>query len=301
MSMIAKIIFFLVRKSGIKRRLVAPGNADKILAHERKRGPAKPTGWLRRNCQIDQQMIDGHIVYELTPRKKNKTKPPTLHIFYLHGGAYIFSIVSLHWRFIGKLLRRTGASATVPLYPLSPEHKWDESYAMVIKAYDQAAAKYGAENIVIMGDSAGGGFSLGLAQMLRNRGKQLPQKLILLSPYLDQTAADPAQLELEKSDVLISIEGVRMAGRWWVNEGENPAMFPVSPLFEPVEGLPPMLVFAGSVEMLLSDARRLKQKADLAGTMVDLHVYPGMQHVWMLLPIAEARQVLNEIVAFVKS
>ncbi len=196
------------------------------------------------------------------------------------------------------MIRKTGASVTVPIYPLAPENKWDTSYAMVMEAFEQTVARHGVENIVVMGDSAGGGFSLGLAQMLRNQGKPLPRQLVLLSPYLDQTAADPMQLDLEKTDVLISVEGLRRLGTWWLREGEDPAMFPASPLFEPVDRLPPMLVFAGSDEMLLADALRLKKKGDESGAEIELKVYDRMQHVWMLLPIPEAKKALNEIVAF---
>jgi len=169
---------------------------------------------------------------------------------------------------------------------------------MVMEVYDRAVAKHGADNIVVMGDSAGGGFTLGLAQMLRNQGKALPAKLILLSPYLDQTAADPMQEELEETDILISIEGIRRLGSWWVREGEDPVMFPVSPLFEPVDRLPPMLAFAGSDEVLLSDSLRLKQTAAENGARIELKIYDRMQHVWMLLPIPEAKKAQAEIVNY---
>ena len=75
-------------------------------------------------------------------------------------------------------------------------------------------------------------------------------------------------------------------------------MFPASPLFETVDGLPPMLVFAGSDEVLLADALRLKKKGDQEGAEIELKVYDRMQHVWMLLPIPEAKRALNEIVDF---
>lgn len=294
MSLRARILFFLVRIFGIKTRLLRDGAAEKFLKYNHAKGPALPVRWLRKHCEVIESDLSGHKLFEIAP----KSGGTALHIFYLHGGGYAFNIVSLHWHFIKKLIRKTGASATVPIYPLSPENKWDQSYAMVMEAYDRAVAEHGADNIVVMGDSAGGGFSLGLAQMLRNHGKPLPAKLILLSPYLDQTAADPMQVELEKTDILISVEAIRQLGTWWLREGEDPTMFPVSPLFEPVDRLPPMLAFAGSDEVLLSDSLRLKQKADECGAQIDLKIYDRMQHVWMLLPIREAKTALNEIVNF---
>lgn len=293
-SLRARLLFFIVRISGLKNHLLKPGKAEKYIARDHARGHASPVRWLRKHCDIEKNAIDGHPLYRLYPGKNDTS----LHIFYLHGGGYAFNIVSLHWHFIKKLIRKTGASVTVPIYPLSPEHKWDSSYAMVMEAFEQAVSRHGAENIVVMGDSAGGGFSLGLSQMLRNQGRALPSKLVLLSPYLDQTAADATQVELEKTDVLISIEGIRRLGSWWMREGEDPAMFPASPLFEPVDQLPPMLVFAGSDEVLLADSLRLKKKGEECGAKIDLKVYDRMQHVWMLLPVPEAKRALDEMVKF---
>lgn len=297
MSFRARLLYFLVRISGMKNRLLKPGRDRKFVARDHARGPAAPGRWLRKHCDIERCEINGRPLYWLAP----KTDATSLHIFYLHGGGYAFNIMSLHWHFIKKLIRKTGASVTVPIYPLAPENKWDTSYAMVMEAFEQTVARHGAENIVVMGDSAGGGFALGLAQMLRNQRKPLPRQLVLLSPYLDQTAADPMQLELEKTDVLISVEGLRRLGTWWLREGEDPAMFPASPLFESVDRLPPMLVFAGSDEMLLADALRLKKKGDESGAEIELKVYDRMQHVWMLLPIPEAKKALNEIVTFLRA
>ncbi|WP_339823850.1 alpha/beta hydrolase [uncultured Parasphingorhabdus sp.] len=293
-SLRARFLFFIIRISGLKNYLLKPGNAEKYVARDHARGPASPVRWLRKHCDIEKSEINGQPLYHLGPKKNGSS----LHIFYLHGGGYAFNIVSLHWHFIKKLIRKTGASVTVPIYPLSPENKWDRSYAMVMEAFEQAVSRHGAENIVVMGDSAGGGFALGLSQMLRNANKLLPGKLVLLSPYLDQTAADQTQEELEKTDVLISIDGIRRLGSWWMREGEDPAMFPGSPLFETVDRLPPMLVFAGSDEMLLADSLRLKRKADEIGAEIELKIYDRMQHVWMLLPIPEAKTALSEIVEF---
>lgn len=288
----ARFIFWLVRVSGLKNRMLREGAAEKFLAHNHARGPARPGRWFRRNCEVAESTINGRPFFELTPKKGKSS----LHIFYLHGGGYAFNITSLHWRYIKKIMKRTGASFSVPLYPLSPEHKWDASYAMVMQAYQKTLIKHGAENIIFMGDSAGGGFSLGLSQTLRNDNQSQPRKLVLLSPYLDQTASDPEQLELEKKDILISVEGIQRLGSWWAREGESPDDFPISPLFAPVDNLPPMQVFAGTDEVLLSDSKRLKEQGDVVAANIDLRVYAGMQHVWMLLPIPEAKRAIDEIV-----
>ncbi len=295
MSLRARFLFWALRKMRLKQIGENPDRIEKFLARNRKAGPALPGRWLRQKCDVSEHQIQGHLLFELAP----KSTDSKLHIFYLHGGAYAIDIASVHWWFLKKLVQKTGASLSVPIYPLAPENKWDVSYAMVMEAYDRAVAKYGAENIVIMGDSAGGGYSLGLSQMLRDQGKPLPAKLVLLSPYIDLTAADPMQLELEKTDVLITVNGIRNGGLMWVREGDDPASFPVSPLFYPLRGLPPIQLFAGTAETLYSDAVRLKKRGDAESQQIDFLPYPGMQHVWMLLPIPEGKTAREEIFDFI--
>ncbi len=292
----ARLINFILRLLKVQERLADYDTGMKFLARDRKNGPARPGRWFRKHSHISEYQIDNHKVYEIEPTE-GKSKH---HIFYLHGGGYAFNIVFVHWGVIKKLIRATGASATVPLYPLAPEHDWSQSYPVVMQAYDRAVAKYGAENITVMGDSAGGGYSLGLAQMLRDQGKPMPGKIILLSPWLDATASDPVQRELEKHDVLLSIQGAQTAGQFWAGEGKDPAAFPVSPLFAAIDKLPPLAIFAGSHDLLYADALRLKEKADTQGFPIAFHVGKEMQHVWMLLPIREAKLAQAQIVSFIR-
>ncbi len=291
----ARFINFVLRLLKIQERLADYDTGMKFLGRDRKNGPARPGRWFAKHSVINEQRIDGHKVYEIEPKQGASQR----HIFYLHGGGYAFNIVFVHWAMIKKLIKATGASATVPLYPLAPEHDWSQSYPIVLQAYERAADKYGAENITIMGDSAGGGYSLGLAQMLRNQGKPMPGKIILLSPWLDATASDPLQQKLEKHDVLLSVQGARTAGQLWAGEGNDPATFPVSPLFAAIDKLPPIALFAGSHDVLYADALRLKEKADAQDIDIALHVGEEMQHVWMLLPIREAKLAQAQIIDFI--
>lgn len=293
----ARLISFILRLLKVQQRLADFDTGMKFLARDRKNGPARPLGWFYKHGDMKTHDIDGHRVYEFEPRERSGRS----HIFYLHGGGYAFNITSIHWRFIRKLIKGTGASVTVPLYPLAPEHEWAHSYPIVLDAYQRAAAKYGAENITVMGDSAGGGYSLGLAQMLRDQGKDLPGKIILLSPWLDATACDSRQQDLEKHDVLLSVQGTKTAGQFWAGEGNDPAAFPASPLFASLNKLPGILAFAGSHDLLYADAQRLVTESEKTGADVELVTGEQMQHVWMLLPIREAITARAQIIARIKS
>jgi acetyl esterase/lipase len=148
--------------------------------------------------------------------------------------------------------------------------------------------------VILMGDSAGGGMALALAQHLRDSARPLPVRLILISPGADMTFSDPRQQALARVDRMLDIPALVVAGRWYA--GALPLDDPkVSPLFGSLAGLPPIAVFTGTHDLLNSDARRLHAKAVQEGATLSLHEYEGMFHVWPLTPIPEARHAINEM------
>ncbi|WP_275689194.1 alpha/beta hydrolase [Liquorilactobacillus mali] len=115
----------------------------------------------------------------VTPEKKV--------IFYLHGGSYWYQPFDLQYRFIARLADRVGASVVMPIYPKAPAHDANDALSMVMKSYQELLATNGveAENIILFGDSAGGGLAVSLVEQLRNAQIDLPKQVILLSPWLD--------------------------------------------------------------------------------------------------------------------
>ncbi|MEP2988444.1 MAG: alpha/beta hydrolase [Parasphingorhabdus sp.] len=295
-SISAKLFNVALRLAGLKKNFANEEGARRALAKDRANGPAKPSKWLQNNCVIEEEVIDGFLNYHISPKSGESEQ----RVVYFHGGGYVFDIVKPHWDFLTKLVQRTGVKLTVPIYPLAPEHDWKASYSVIMKLYDGLIEREDSANLVFMGDSAGGGWSLGLAQMLRDQAKPLPSKLVLLSPWLDGKADDPAMAEIEPNDRIISLDGIQSMGRWWAGEDGNPGDFPVSPLFASIDNLPPMIVFTGSHDILHVDANRFHQKAKESGIAIDFHAYPNMQHVWMLFPIKEAKQVIDQIVEFLR-
>lgn len=291
----ARLIRHLVALSGFKKGFSTPVRAMATTAKNRKKGPAEPGRKLHALCDIVESEVNGHRLFTAIPKEGGSGA----QILYLHGGGYVLDLDAVHWNLITGLIQRTGASVSVPVYPLAPEHRWQDGFAMVRKVFDDLAAAHGAEQITVMGDSAGGGFTLALAQMLRDDGKPPPARLALLSPWLDATAGDPAQIELEKIDPIISLSGLRTMGKWWASE-LDPRDPRISPLFGTMEGLPPMAVWTGTHDLLLTDARRLREKAARAGADLSYHEYPEMLHVWMTVPMPEALKARDEIAVFMK-
>ena len=290
----AKAFNLVLRFGGIGKGFLDEKNARAEVVKDRTKGPAKPGSWIQKNCEIEEFRIDGHPNFTITPRKTTAN----LHVIFFHGGGYAYSITDFHWKFIAQLIKRTGASITVPLYPKAPEQDWAAAYPVMLNLYDQLLDKADRKNIVFMGDSAGAGWSLGLAQMLRDQGKPLPGKLVLLSPWLDAEATDPMQPAIEPKDHILSIDGIRAMGRWWAGPDNGPADFPISPIHASLDNLPPMIAFSGTHDILHPDTLALQRKADAAGIALDCHIYPEMQHDWILFPIREARQAIDQLVGF---
>jgi epsilon-lactone hydrolase len=260
------------------------------IEKDRRRGPALPPASLQREFHIRETISEGGRRFELSTHADRRKGP---HILYFHGGAYVMQLIAPQWTLIGGLVRRTGGTATVALYPLAPEHDWRQGLDAADKAFDELAEKVGAANIVVAGDSAGGGLTLALALKRRDEGKPLPVGLVLFSPWLDITVSGADQPQLEKRDPSLNIPMLRRAGDMWARDTDRVSPY-VSPLFGEQEGLPPTLVFSGTRDLLFSDARRLVEKAP----HVRLVTYPEMFHVWMAAPIPEAGRALDQAAAF---
>ncbi|OZA93975.1 MAG: esterase [Erythrobacter sp. 34-65-8] len=294
-SLSARLVNLALPLLGIRRFFAEPERLDQRIAQLRKQKPLRPRAKWHRDFTIVEDTARGYPVVTITPKSSAASAP---HLFYLHGGGYVMDIAAVHWDAVLRLCAMTGASATVPVYPLAPEHKADEVLGAMQSLYLELATVHGADRITVMGDSAGGGMSLALAQMLKAEGGPLPGKLVLWSPWVDATASDPAQRMVEPKDRMLAISGLLACGERYA--GDLPLDDPkVSPLFGPLEGLPPMAIFSGTSDILVVDGRRLAEKLRAIGAPHEFHEYPGMFHVWMLLPVPEGKRALSQTADFI--
>jgi len=180
-------------------------------------------------------------------------------------------------------------------YPLAPEANYREAYEKVLALYEELTATVSAENLILMGDSAGGGFCLGLAMLIKEKGLPQPRELILLSPWLDITMTNPLiTKELEKKDKLLSTDFLIKAGKLWVGE-DDPISYLVSPINGNLEDLPPITVFTGTYDLLFPDVQKLHEKLKTLSNQHVLRVYDKMLHDFVIFPIPEAKQAIEEI------
>jgi acetyl esterase/lipase len=257
----------------------------------------EPTRKVFASCIVDKYRVHDHKVFTLRP--KNNGVINRKHILYLHGGAYVQSFVRPHWDFLSFLVKNTNCSITAPDYPLAPAHTYEQSFAMVSVLYKEMMKTIDPAEFILMGDSAGGGFALAMAQLMKNENVSQPGKIILLSPWLDLALTNPEIKDIDPSDNFLDVEGLQLAGKAYAGK-TNVNHYLLSPINGSLEGLGKISLFMGSREILAADARKLKDIADTKGIELDYYEYPGMFHAWMLLNLPESRKAKKEIVELVR-
>lgn len=251
----------------------------------------RPEEPFTRKFLVTREDIQGHGVYTVSPRDK----APTVTVFYLHGGGYSVTFADSHWKFFEELILSTGCTIVAPDYPLPPQADWKASWDMVRQAYLRLPEK---ESPILMGDSAGGGFALALAQELAAEGHRNPRLVILLSPWLDLSMSNPDIPRMEASDPLLSREALVVCARRWAR-GTPLVDRRLSPLYGPLEGLPPVVLFTGTADILNPDARKLRDLSSPGNPDFAYREYQGMMHVWMLFDFPESRKAKEEIFRWV--
>lgn len=238
----------------------------------------------------------GHMqVFECTA--EDDSKPIVL---YIHGGAYVHNFSSRHWSAMAEWAEMTGCGMVIPNYPLLFRYTVKDAFPLMMQLYRQLQTRFPTKRIIIMGDSAGGGFSLALAQEIQKTDSlDLPGRLILISPWVDVLGGDNA---LQEYDTFLNNEVLRHLGANWAGK-LNPHDPIVSPFYGDMHELPPTDLFTGTWEVFYTDIVKTHKKMKAAGVDVSLHVKEKMGHVYPLWPCPEgeeARKMIAEIISKVK-
>lgn len=228
---------------------------------------------------------------------------PDKILLYLHGGAYILGSRRTHRQLVSHMAREAGITAVMPEYRLAPEHPFPAGIDDAVAVYRALLeAGYLPQDIVISGDSAGGGLTMATLLALRHAGDPLPGAAVLLSPFLDVTGSGESVTTRADIDPWFNPEDLPVVARYYCpdeTEWRNPL---VSPVFANVAGLPPMLIQVGDHEILLSDSTRLANKLAKAGVDVELEVWPEMWHVFQFFvgKMPESRQAIVKIGDYIR-
>jgi acetyl esterase/lipase len=221
------------------------------------------------------------------------------HAIYAHGGSWMNTITSQHWRLIAELASRTGTRFTVPIYPLVPFGTADAVVPVFADLAAAAVRDSGSGRTTLMGDSAGGTIALAAAMHLRDKGLAGPAHVVLISPALDLGFSDPAIERIQPTDPWLAVPGLRVAADRW--RGDRSIDDPlVSPIRGTLSGIGRIALFSGSHDILHADAQALLRRAGAEGHPIDFHDAPGMLHVYPLLPVPEGRAARTAIAAVLK-
>jgi monoterpene epsilon-lactone hydrolase len=228
---------------------------------------------------------------------------PERVLLYIHGGGYIGGVTSTYHNLCSRLAVAASADVFLARYRFAPEHPFPAAHDDVVAAYTSLLdAGHRPEQIVVAGDSAGGGLTLGLLLALRDRGIALPRAAIVLSPLADLTFTSPSIDACDATDAMLSTHLLRLGADVYVRseaDRDNPY---ASPAFGEYTGLPPLFIAVCETECLRDDAYAVAAKAREAGVSVTFLARPDLLHVWPIFApvMPEARADLQKMVAFIR-
>jgi monoterpene epsilon-lactone hydrolase len=229
---------------------------------------------------------------------------PRRTVYYLHGGGYVACSPETHRAFTSALSRAANASVFALDYRLAPEHRFPAAVEDAVAGYrwllDQGVAP---EEIVIGGDSAGGGLTVSTLVALRDAGDRLPRATFLLSPWTDLACAGQSLDANDKRDPMFYGAGVRYMAPVYLG-GASPRDPLASPVYADLSKLPPMLIHVSDNEVLLDDSTRLSDRAKQCGVDVNLRVWNNLPHAWpvfVAFRMPESFQALGEIAEFIRT
>jgi acetyl esterase/lipase len=213
-------------------------------------------------------------------------------VLYFHGGVYVIGDAFLAAELASQVGRRTHAKVISVDYRLAPEHPYPAAVDDALAAYEALLhTGIAPSDIAFAGESAGGGLAIATLVNARDRGLPLPAAAFVMSPYADLTLAGATMKTKGEVDPLLSRELLQPRVTDYAS-GQDAALGLISPIFADLSGLPPLIIQAGTHEVLLDDAVRLAQQAVTADVEVILDITPGVPHVFQAY-----HAILDEAVA----
>ena len=222
-------------------------------------------------------------------------------ILYLHGGGYTCGQLGYARILASKLALATGFDVLSFEYRLAPEHPFPAAIEDAVAMWNYLMYMgYGARDVIVAGDSAGGNLALELALKLKEQGRAQPRGLVLFSPWTDMTASGKSYRTCKTLDPMLTMEYIAAVREAYTGPDADWSRPCYSPLFADLRGLPPTLVQVGTNEILKSDSERLVENLQKAGVYAQLEVYPECWHVFQQMPIRRAAVAMESAGRFVQ-
>ena len=287
MSSQARFVSILLKTTGKPTEK----QTERRIAFLKKRSEIKTIAPLRVNARMVEKR-NGRLFY-----MNEKSKSEYL-LFYVHGGGFLYDFNTFHWSLIKKISKKIDAVAIAPAYKLIPYGSWKEAFALMVDAYTKCLAKYPDRKIIMMGDSAGGGLALSLILEFKRLGLHLPDRTILLSPWVDISMDNPELISSSKKDPWLSFPWLKACGKHWAGELDVHDDR-VSPIYGDLSDLNNVTMFVGTREIFLPDVKKAFHLLPKNKTN-NLIIGRGLNHVYPLMPIPEGRAAVKEIIKIIK-
>lgn len=265
---------------------------------------SKPIKQIYNKYNVSKRAIGNGICYKVGSKDKKYDKTRDKIVIYVHGGGYVMDASPSHWHLVSTLIDATNCLVYFPDYPLAPEHNYEDTENMMIELYKHLIRHHDPEEIIIMGDSAGGGISLATALCLKELELPQPKKYILISPSVDLDCNLPLSpvesVALEESDPLISSLSFDTICDLWRGNRER-TDYHVTPCHGDLSNLAPITIFAGTVDVLTPFTKKMVADAKSKGIDIDFRLRKGMVHDYLLLPCTEAKPDIDAICEMIRS
>lgn len=250
------------------------------------------------NTQLELEKLGGQPCGRVTYRLAQRSGV----FIFIHGGGFAFGSVNTHKVAVAHFCKMTGMTGYIPEYRLSPEHPYPTPLDDCFAAYLDICKRHSDEPVYLMGDSAGGNLAAALVLRLKEKGKRLPDKLVLMSAWLDVSSESESIVKNRDEDSLFDGEDLLHYGRNYTGSAD-PTHPELSPLRGDVSGFPPTLIQVAENELLFFDSKRFAEKLEAAGVPMALSAWPELFHSWQLFPdfVPEAKLALQEAAEFLSA
>lgn len=268
------------------------GVAD-VMERRRARGErpyVMPEG-LKIPCEIAESSSHGMQVFTMNPSSGSG-----ITVFFTPGGSFTYHIRTYHWKMLSKIIAQTDAKIVVVQYPLLPFHDCGDTYPAIVDIFNETVPADGGRAI-LMGDSAGGNVALRIEERLALSGSRQPDEMILISPASGiKGTYEPGFLEgVAAKCPFISVEAAWVVGGLWAGKDRTTDDPDVAPLLGVVPGMCRTHIFSGTRDIFHYESMELCEEMRLKGNDCEFYVGEGLNHVYPLMPIPEARSVLKRM------
>ena len=267
-------------------------NSERMIAGALSKGekPTPPPKNLKTRYEDNE---NGRVFYANEESSSRNT------VFYIHGGAYFMDFTRPHWKLLEELIKEADVQVIAPAYRLVPFATYREAFDLIVPLYREYCETHPDKNLILMGDSAGGGLALALTEYFKAEGIHMPDRLILLSPWVDVSMENEKIREYESVDPFLKVTPLRDCAEQWKG-GLDVHDWHVSPIYGDLKGRRTVTVFVGTDGSFYPDITKFFGMLD-EDPSNELIIGEEMNHVYPLFPIPEAKPAVDKIISTIQS